>query len=480
MSIRKSFLRGLAFIAVTKYSGILVNLLVTSILARLLSPADFGVVAISTVFIMFFSLLGDMGIGPAIIQFKQLSHDDFCSIFGVSFWMALVLASLFFAFSPLIANFYDQNILTDICRWLSLQIFFTTLNIVPNSLLLREKKFDVIAYRNVGIQIFCGTLAVWAAYSGWSVYALLLSPILSAFMTLIINVYYMKLSIRLIPDPVPIKMIFSFSAYQFLFNFVNYFGRNLDKLIIGKTINVVQLGFYEKSYRLMQMPIANINGVLDPVLLPFLSESQNDLGRILLVYNRMTRILIHVSFPLAAMLFCSGKEIILLLFGEQWLPSVPCFTILTISVATQIPMCSTGGILQACNQTKLHFKLGNQNVCMVVIGLLIAVFRFGTIEAIAVAFDITSIMVVVNTFYTVYNKCFHTSPMVVFSMLCKPLLYCLVVVVVLKGLEFLIPTYFLFSFCIKGVLWMSLTFFFFQKFTQYRPLDYLKQFNKSI
>ena len=101
MSIRKSFLRGLAFIAVTKYSGILVNLLVTSILARLLSPADFGVVAISTVFIMFFSLLGDMGIGPAIIQFKQLSHDDFCSIFGVSFWMALVLASLFFCVFPL-------------------------------------------------------------------------------------------------------------------------------------------------------------------------------------------------------------------------------------------------------------------------------------------------------------------------------------------------------------------------------------------
>lgn len=282
------FLKGVAFIAAARYSGILVNLLVTSILARLLLPVDFGVIAISTVFIVFFSFLSNFGIGPAIIQFKQLTQDDFRSIFGMSFWVAVVLAFAFFLLAPLIAFFYEQPILTNICRWLSLQVFFTTFNIVPNSLLLREKKFNIIAYRNVSIQLLCGTLAVWAAFTGWGIYALIITPILSAIITLIVNVYYMKLSIRFKPDIAPMKLIFSYSVYQFLFDLVNYFGRNLDKLIIGKFINVAQLGYYEKSYRLMLMPIENINGVLSPVLLPYLSESQNNLGKILLVYSRMT------------------------------------------------------------------------------------------------------------------------------------------------------------------------------------------------
>lgn len=475
MNTRKSFFKGVAFIAATKYSGILVSLLVTGILARLLSPIDFGVVAVATVFIVFFSLLGDMGIGPAIIQFKQLSRDDFRSIFGVSFWMALVLALIFFAVAPLISGFYNQIILVDICRWLSLQIFFTTLNIVPNSLLLREKKFNVIAYRNVSIQILCGALAVWAAYSGWGIYALILSPILSAFVTLVINVYYMKLSIRLIPNLTPIKMIFSFSVYQFLFGFVNYFGRNLDKLIIGKTINVAQLGFYEKSYRLMQMPIANINGVFDPVLLPFLSDSQNDLERILSVYNRMTRILIYISFPLAAMLLSCSREIILTLFGYQWLAAVPCFTILSISVATQIPTCPAGGILQACNQTKLLFKLGNQNVVMSLTGLIIAAFIFGTIEAVAVAFVVTAIMTAVNTFYTIYNKCFHVSAHIVWGMITKPVFFSLLMIAVLKGIDLLVPMHFLVSLFVKGFVGMLMGGIYFQRFTEYKPLTILEQ-----
>lgn len=163
----------------------------------------------------------------------------------MSFWVAVVLAFAFFLLAPLIAFFYEQPILTNICRWLSLQVFFTTFNIVPNSLLLREKKFNIIAYRNVSIQLLCGTLAVWAAFTGWGIYALIITPILSAIITLIVNVYYMKLSIRFKPDIAPMKLIFSYSVYQFLFDLVNYFGRNLDKLIIGKFINVAQLGYYE-------------------------------------------------------------------------------------------------------------------------------------------------------------------------------------------------------------------------------------------
>lgn len=422
MSIRASFVKGIGYIAVAKYSGIVIGLVITSILARILTPSDFGMIAIATVFIVFFSLLSDMGIAPAIIQFKQLTKNDFSSIFGFTFWIGLLLALLFYWLSPKIALFYSEPKLISICRILSLQIFFVTLNIVPQTLLLREKKFNIVAIRNVIIQALCGILAVIWACNGGGIYALLVSPILGSGLALVVNVIYMKLRIRLTFSTAPIRCIFSYSVYQFLFNFVNYFGRNLDKIIIGKTISVSSLGYYEKSYRLMLLPIENINGVIAPVLHPYLSDCQNDLNKLHSLYNQMTKILITVGCLVSGSLFLCSRELILLVFGEQWEAAVPCFRILSLSVATQISTVSIGSFMQACNRTKLLFKLGLLNVVNAIIGLLIAAFIFGSIEAISVAFVITAFISAINSFYAIYHYCFHSKLNMLIHISVKPLI----------------------------------------------------------
>lgn len=475
MSTKRSFFKGIAFIGIAKYSGYVITIVITSILARLLTPTDFGVVAVSTVFITFFSLLSDMGIGPAIIQIKQLTKNDIQSIFGFSILVGLFLSLCFCAASPFIASFYEQPILRNVCMLLSLQILFCTLNTVPNALLLKEKKFNVVAYRTVTIQIVCGALSIWAAYEGWGLYALLISPILSALFTLMVNVWYMKLSINVFPKLSSIKKISSFSIYQFLFNFVNYFGRNLDKLIIGKTISVAQLGYYEKSYRLMQMPQSSINGVIDPVLLPYLSESQNDLPRIHSVYKRMTKILFYISLPVSAVLFACSYEIIRSLFGVQWVDAVPCFSILALSIALQIPTVPAGPILQSCNRTKLLFVLGSQNVTIGITSMLIAAFCFRTIEAIAIAFDIGALLVAINTLYTINKKCFAASASYIPPMVVKPLVFSVLMVVVLKIIEYLCPVHFLLMLIVKVFFAAVMTFLFFQYFTDMKPLEYLSK-----
>ena len=222
MGVRKNFAKDVVYSGISKYSTIIIALIVTAVLSRILTPSDFGVVAIATVFITFFTLLSDFGIAAAIVQFKDLTKIDISNIFGWSFWLAVLLSSVFFLCAPFIASFYDNPLLNTICRLLSLQIFFATLNIVPNALLLKEKKFNVIAIRTLSIQIVCGTTAVVGALNGLGIYALLINPIVGIFINLVVNVVYMKLTIRLFPEFEPLKKILLFSIFKFLFNFINY------------------------------------------------------------------------------------------------------------------------------------------------------------------------------------------------------------------------------------------------------------------
>lgn len=477
---KKFFFKGLAFIAIARYSGILIQLVIMTVLSRLLTPADFGVMTIATVFIVFFSLLSDFGVAPAIVQFRQLNLADLRSIFGFTFWGGLLLAILFYLVCPMIAGFYQKEALLDVCRLLSLQVFLNTLNIVPNALLLRDKKFRVIAYRNVIIQLACGILAVAAAYKGAGVYALLIAPIVGSFLSVSVNISYMHLGITFFPSRAPLRVIYKFSFYQFLFNFINYFGRNLDKLIIGKILSVSALGYYDKSYRLMLMPVENINSVLSPVLHPYLSDFQNDPDKIYHIYQRITQLLLTISFPIAALLLFTGKELILLVFGPQWMGSVSSFCILTVSVATQIPLFTNSAVLQACNQTRLLFLLGMLNVSAAMVGLLIAAFGFRTIEAVSVAFVLTAAFSAFNSFYVVYHYCFRVKFSSFLRLLIIPVSFYLFLLPVLYFLSKSLSEGMMVNLSVKVLVWGMLTFLYFQFLTPYRPWIYLQKHFRRI
>jgi O-antigen/teichoic acid export membrane protein len=155
-----------------------------------------------------------------------------------------------------------------------------------------------------------------------------------------------------------LRQIFSYSAYQFLFNIINYFSRNLDKLLIGKYMGMSPLGYYEKSYRLMMLPLQNITQVITPVMHPIFSDYQNDLERLASGYERIVRFLAFIGLPLSVLLYFTASEVTLIIFGDQWIPSIPIFQILTLSVGIQIILSSSGSIFQAAGDTKSLFVCG--------------------------------------------------------------------------------------------------------------------------
>ncbi len=475
MGVKKSFFKDVAYSGVSKYSTMIIALIVTAVLSRILSPEDFGIVAIATVFITFFNLLSDFGFATAIVQFKDLTDSNVRSIFGWSFWLAVVLSFSFFFASPLIASFYEKPLLATICKILSLQIFFTTINVVPNALLLKSKKFNIIAVRTLTIHVFCGIISVVGAFNGLGVYSLLINPVAGNLITFVVNVSYLKIGITFLPDLSSLKKIFSFSIFQFLFNFINYIGNNLDKMIIGKIVSLAGLGYYEKAYRLGQMPAQTINGVISPVLHPYLSDYQNQPKKLLDVYDRMNRILLTISSSVAAFCLLCSRELVLLVFGPQWIESIEYFAIISVTIITNLASSPTGAILQSSNKTKLLFILGFINVVVAISGLCVGAFVFGSIRAICLMGIVSSIISFINTYIATYKFCFKKSPIPILRFFAVPLFYFIIVGL---GGYYLTALYgwsgILGPLLLKTISWLIATIVFLQLFSPFKPSLYYK------
>jgi PST family polysaccharide transporter len=381
-SVKQKLTTGIAYTALTKYSGILISIIIGVILARLLSPAEFGVVALVTVFISFFNILSNIGIGPAIIQNKELTEKDVQSIFLFSILLGFVLALLFFLSSNIIASFYNNTELIPLTRLLSLTVLFSAFRIVPNAVLLKKLKFKKVGLATIIVQLFSGGVAVILAYKGFSYYALVYKSIFDALFTFLIFYWLSPIKLKFEFQKSSINKIMRFSTFQFFFNFINYFSRNTDNLLIGKFISPTALGFYDKSYQLMMMPVQNLTHVITPVLHPVLSDFQNDKNKIYNAYIKVMKLLATIGFPLSVFLYFSAHEIISILYGSQWEQSVPIFKILALTVGIQMVLSSSGAIFQAVNRTDLLFYAGSLSAIFMVSGICYGIFVGKSLETV--------------------------------------------------------------------------------------------------
>ncbi|MGL4780791.1 MAG: oligosaccharide flippase family protein, partial [Bacteroidales bacterium] len=224
-SILRKVLDGVFYVAIGKYTGFVLSLVIAGVLSRILSPSDFGVMSLATICIAFFTIFCDPGIGTAIIQNKNLDEKNYSELFSLSFIIGIVISGCLFLFSILYGIFYNSAELVTLCRVMALSLFFNALNTIPNGLLYKEKMFRFLAIRNVVIQLTGGALAVLAAYKGIGVYALTIQPVFTAIASF--SVCYLRKPIRpsIHFSKHTFTEIFSYSGFQFLFNIINFFSR---------------------------------------------------------------------------------------------------------------------------------------------------------------------------------------------------------------------------------------------------------------
>lgn len=386
-------------IAIGKYSRIFISLIINIILSRLLTPEDYGVVAVVTVFTTFFASLSDMGLSAAIIQIKGLSKKDIDSIFSFSVYYALLLALVFLLLSGFIADFYGSSIYKTVCILLSISLLFEALNTVPNGIMNRRKKFKDISLRIVITYMLSAIFAIVLAFLGWKYYALVMQSIITATITFFWNYKTTKPKFHFIFDFESIEKIKKYSSFQFAFNILVYFSRNLDNLLTGKFMGSAELGYYNKAYTLMLYPVNNITNVISPVIHPVLSDFQDNKKSIYDTFVKLTKVLFLLGIFISGICVLASSELIIIAFGKQWLQSIECFKLLSIAIAFQMINGTTGAIYQSLGNTKQLFLNGSINSLITVGAIIIGIFVGKNIYYLALAVATAYILQCIISFF---------------------------------------------------------------------------------
>ena len=435
MSLKQEIINSVFWTALSKYSGMFFSIVISMVLARLISPAEFGVVAIAQIIINFFCFFADLGISSAIVQNKTLTDRNLDTLFTFSFILAFILSITFYAISPIIASYYKNPELISICHILSFNLFIGTVSVVPAALFNRDKRFKFMAKRSLFFQVLSGMLSIVYAFYGGGVYALVVPMTVSTFCIFCVNLYEYPRRLDWKFDLEPIKRIFSYSSFIFLYGLIDFFSTNLDKLIIGRSLNMKSLGLYQKSYSLMLMPMGYLSFVITPVLQPYLSEYQDNIGFIKEKYLQLIKLLSILSIPIGIFSFFAAKELIRIFYGENWLMAAPSFSILSLSIPFQLVLSTTGSIFQSTNNTKLLFITGLVNTAFAALGFLICGILKGSLEMFSYVWDIACISNFLFTFYVLFKRVF-LSPIAEFLLVLKhPLIYCISLVLVLTPIS---------------------------------------------
>lgn len=404
--------------AAAKYSTVVIQLGFTMILSRILTPTEYGTVAVVSVFIAFFTLLSDLGFSAGVIQNKSLTEEDNNNIFTFSIYLSIILMVLFTSLSYPIAHIYEDEIYLKLCPLLSLCVLFGSANMIPNAVMMKQKQFKLIAIRTVVSSLVTSLIAVYFALKGFGVYALCMQNVASTIIIFLWNEISVKLKFKLAPSIDSVKKIFGYSIYQFASMTINFFCRHLDNLLIGKMFPRADLAYYNKSYALMMMPISYIPGVINPVLHPILSEYQNDKKAIYDRYIKLCVVLGTIGFLVSTACFVFGREIIYLMFGDQWDRAVFPFRILSISLVGQLMTNTVGAIYQSIGDTRRLFH-SVVITSSVILSSIVAGALMGSIETVSIMVSGAYIINYFITFYILIHYVFDYS----FVEFLKPMKY---------------------------------------------------------
>ncbi len=402
MSIKKDLKIGIVYNFVTKYSNMFIFLIVNSILARLISPEDFGVFAIIFVIINLFNMISEMGLGPAIIQSSELDENDINNLFGVTVVFSMVFSFIFAICGGGVAEFYNNDIYINITKILSLTLFFNILTIVPLAKLRKKLEFKKVGSVYIFANLISGGFAVFLAMSEFRYYSLVYQSIAKSLIVFILIFYTSKMKVKLKLDFCVLKKIYKFSTLQFISNLISYFSRNITNLVLGKYVGMGALGYYEKSYTLTTYPIQIFTNIVSPVIHPVLSKQKENKKEIIEIYYKLLNILAWIGFPLSVFLFSFSEEIILIIYGKNWFESVILFKILSISIGFQMLTGTIGGVFQAFNKLKWLLIIGIQNL-LFVLGAIYFGNKMGGVKGITILLVVAFIVNFLIVFF-VLNK----------------------------------------------------------------------------
>lgn len=329
-SLKKKTVSGMFWAAIQKFGVTGMSFGTNIILARLLTPADFGIIGMLAIFVAVSATFVDGGFGSALIQKKNPTQADYSTILYLNTAISIVLYAILYISAPYIAIFYNMGILCSVLRVMGLTLIINALSYVQAVKLRKDMKFKKLSYIYLTASLISFISSIFFAYNGYGVWALVWMNIINcAIATLLLWIVgNWRPSLNFSKESS--KTLFGFGSFLLLSNLINTFCNNIQGLIIGKLFSASDMGYYSQAKKLNDLPATSISSIIDSVSYPVMAAKQDNMIEFVSVVSKFIRIIATITFPIMTLLIILGQPLITFLYSDKWIDAVPYFQILCV------------------------------------------------------------------------------------------------------------------------------------------------------
>ena len=327
--------------ALQRYSFMFIHFISGIILARLLTPFDYGCVGMLAIFMTLAEAFIDGGFGSALIQKKRPTQEDYSTIFWWNIGTAVVMYAILFFSAPAISRFYGIPLLCDVLRVQGVILFIYAFNIIQKNQLRKKLNFKILSIVSIATSLIALGVTIYMAYKGYGVWALVTQYIITAAIPAIVFWFYIKWRPSWVFSWKHFKELFDFGFYMFLTHLINSLCGQIQGLLIGKKYNPITMGYYSKASGTERLASQSISSIMTQVTYPLFAEVQDDKVTLSNMIKRLSMTLSYITFPLMFILLLCAKPLFVFLYSDRWLQSIPYFQVLCFA--------GLAGCLQSAN-----------------------------------------------------------------------------------------------------------------------------------
>lgn len=369
------------------------------ILARLLVPKDYGLVAMTQIFFAIARVFIDSGFGNALMRKKNRKEIDYSTVFYTNVVLTFFFAVALFFSAPLIADFYNEPILRGIVRANAILLVLNSVNAVQATRLRINLQFKIFGFISVVSSVTVGIVTILFAYLGYGVWSLIYPNFLTPFLHYFMYWYYQRWRPKLQFSWKIWREYFAYGSNLLLASLITKIWDNLYPFIIGKKFSAVDLGYYSRAHGYANLPATSFQGTLNSVTFPVLSSIQDNDSRLRDAYRRLIRVSGYVVFPMLMGLAALAKPVIIVLITDKWAASIPYLIVICFSVMLRPIQVLNLNLLKVKGRSDLVLKL---EVIKKIIFLVVILFTMNfSVMAMCIGGVLSShIALFINTYYT--------------------------------------------------------------------------------
>jgi len=399
MSVKKDMIGSIKWTAVEKFSLQGIQFVLSLIMARLLTPTDYGTVGMINIFLAVSNVFIDSGFANALIRKKDRTDDDFCTVFYFNVAISVICYLILFFMAPWVANFFEVPILKPILRVQAINLIINSLVQIQITKMTIDLNFKAGAKIAILSSLISGVCGIILAYFGFGVWAIVSQGIISAIVSALCLLYYIRWKPRLFFSKKSFHEMFSYGSKLLASGILDTIYSNLTTLVIGKFFSSKDLGYYNRGTHFATFPVNTLNGIVGRVTFPIMSKIQDDNEQLINMYRKYISIMSMVIFFGCSLLAALAKPLILFLLTDKWSMSIIFLQIYSFAMMFDHINKINLNLLQVKGRSDLFLKLEILKKTISTI-ILFASIPFGVLGICISKVIYSQIAIIINTYYT--------------------------------------------------------------------------------